>query len=178
MEYRAAFPRHFWLASDELFCVAAGVAAVVAVIFTGAAERAPNLSYLCVLCVLSALSVHFSVAVDDDESFHASAQGMVIAAAVVVFRHDAALFGAAVVGAASAFWRRPRTRHEWFTIPGNIGLNGLAALSGAVVLGLFPGESRPGALAFALAGLCAAVAYESSNGLLVACYLRLHHGAP
>ncbi|MGQ0824627.1 MAG: HD-GYP domain-containing protein, partial [Actinomycetota bacterium] len=131
-------------------------------------EPAPAIATMVVLCGLSALSVRFSVAADDDEKISASAQAMVVAAAVLTFRDSSPLLGPLLVGMCAAFWRLPRTRHQWFTVPGNLGANGLSALAAAAALSMFEVSSQPSALTLAAVGLPVALAYALANAALMA----------
>ncbi|MGQ0826014.1 MAG: HD-GYP domain-containing protein [Actinomycetota bacterium] len=122
---------------------------------------------------MSALSNWFSVAADDDERISASAQGMVIAASALVFRDSAPMLGPLLVGMAGAFWRIPRNRHQWFTVPANFAIYGGPALATAAVLGAFNISDSPSALTLAAVALPLSIVYAVVNGALMAPYIAL-----
>ena len=118
----------------EWLFAALGCGAVGALVFLASREQLPATGPLAVLCVLSALSVHFNVDADDGGKISASAQGMVAAAAIFAFRQSSPMLGPMLVAMAAAFWRVPRSRHQWFTIPGNFAVYGFPALAAGALL--------------------------------------------
>ena len=122
------------LAPYEWLFAALGGAAIGALGILATREALPALAPLAVLCLLSALSVHFNVDADDDGKISASAQGMVVAAAIFAFRQSSPMLGPMLVAMAAAFWRVPRSRHQWFTIPGNFAVYGFPALAAGALL--------------------------------------------
>jgi HD-GYP domain-containing protein (c-di-GMP phosphodiesterase class II) len=172
VENQAASSR-FSCAPDELLCIGLGVVAVSAalvLVFHGT----PSIPPLAILCVLSAAAMRFNVEAEDGSTIGAGAQGMVIAAAVVAFRHSSPLFGPLVVGMAGAFWRIPKSRHQWFAVPGNFGMFGLSAVAAASVLALASLGPRPAVVALAGLALPFSLTYAVANGCLMAVYVVLY----
>jgi HD-GYP domain-containing protein (c-di-GMP phosphodiesterase class II) len=122
--------------------------------------------------------VRFNIDGDERGSVSLSAEGVVIAAAVVAFRDTSPLLAPLLVAMAAAFWRVPRTRHQWFAIPGNLGTYGLPALAAAAALGITPLGDTPSALTLALVALPIATSYVLVNGALVGAYVVLYQRVP
>jgi HD-GYP domain-containing protein (c-di-GMP phosphodiesterase class II) len=162
----------------EWLCVAYGAAALGAAALLALREPLPLLPQLLVLCALSAVSVHFSVAADDAEKISSSAQSVVAAAAVVAFRASSPLLAPLLVGIAGAFWRVPRNRHQWFTIPGNFAAYGLPALGAAVAVHALDLTAHPGAFALAAVAVPASLALIAVDVALVTFYIALCEDVP
>jgi HD-GYP domain-containing protein (c-di-GMP phosphodiesterase class II) len=173
MAQTARARRRRGLQRHELLWLLYGGTAVVAAALLARTESLPPFPALLSLCALSALSIHFNADADDGGRIAVSAHIVVAAAAIVAFRSSSPLLGPLLVGMASAFWRVPRTRHEWLSIPGNFGAAGLATLAGAWIVSLFALGEAPSALVLAAVVLPASLADAFANAVLVSCYVTL-----
>ena len=162
------------LAAYEWLLLAFGAATILVFGLVALGNPFPVTATLLVMCVLSALSVHFNADADDAGSIALSAQGMVVAAAVLTFRGSAPLLGPLLVGMAGALWRLPRNRHQWFSIPGNLAVYGLPAVASAALLSRMTLGSNPSMFQLCAIALPLAVAYAVVNTGLVACYVAAY----
>ncbi|MGQ0826245.1 MAG: hypothetical protein ACT4OX_14645, partial [Actinomycetota bacterium] len=151
-----------------------GAAAVGASAELGAVESLPAAGPLVALCFLSALASRYEAIADDGAVVAASTQAMVVAASLVVFADTSPLLGPLLVGMSAAFWRIPRTRHQWLTLVGTLGVCGFPALAAAVVFGWLPLPEFPSTFELCVAALPLAVVNAAVNGSLISAYLAVY----
>ncbi|MFN8036454.1 MAG: HD domain-containing protein [Acidimicrobiia bacterium] len=161
------------LSPAEWFFVLLGLSAVGAAGWLASSSAAPPIGPLVLFCVLSAAAVHFEAITDDSALVGASAQGVVLAAAVFVFRSSSPLLAPLLVGMSAAFWRLPRSRRHWFTAVGNLGADGFPALAAAVVLSQLQLDGAPSTMALVAVCIPIALANGLSNGTILTVGLAL-----
>jgi response regulator RpfG family c-di-GMP phosphodiesterase len=158
------------LAAYEWLCVGLGTAAISAAVLVASHEHLPQTGPLIALCVLSGLSVLYNADADEGGKIAASAEGMVVAAAIVAFRSSSPMLGPLLVGMAAAFWRIPRSRHHWFAVAGNLAVYGLPALVASALLTRLSLAAAPSTLELCAIAVPLAAVYALVNSSLIAWY--------
>ncbi|MFN8037220.1 MAG: HD domain-containing protein [Acidimicrobiia bacterium] len=161
------------LSPAEWYFVLLGASAVGAAGWLASSSAAPPIGPLVLFCVLNAAAVHFHADADDSASVGASAQGVVVAAAVFVFRSSSPLLAPLLVGMSAACWRLPRSRRHWFTAVANLGADGFPALAAAAALHALPPALVPSAVGLAVACVPVALAYTVVNSSIMTVGLAL-----